>query len=404
MKVLIYYDKKQLKPVGGPSGYLYNLYSELIKSNIDYVNFINYNDTDKTKNHYIYNFFKQCYLKIVPKKIKELLGLYEKSMRKRIFSSDKKIAKIDISKYDIVHFHSTLDMYLAKDSLENYGGKVILTSHSPKVGYKEMLDYLTTPRKYLKKRNYFDKYEIIDEYAFNRADWIIFPTPEAEECYYNTWDKYKLIKEKNKEKYLYLPTGINAVKIFESKTAVRKKYNIPDDAFVISYVGRHNEIKGYKDLLVIGEKVLSKYKNVYFLIGGVEEPIKGLNDKRWIEVGWTDKPHDLINASDLFILPNKETYFDLVFLEVLSTGKTMLVTNTGGNKYFKKFKNTGIFYYEYQDYNSVLENLDNIMHSNIEKFEKNNKALFKDNFTSAVFAQNYLNILKKIGDNKNEKI
>ena len=33
----------------------------------------------------------------------------------------------------------------------------------------------------------------------------------------------------------------------------RKKYGIPDNAFVISYAGRHNEIKGYADLKRLGE-------------------------------------------------------------------------------------------------------------------------------------------------------
>ena len=43
---------------------------------------------------------------------------------------------------------------------------------------------------------------------------------------------------------------------------------------------------------------------------------------------WTNDPHSLINASDMFILPNKETYFDLIMLEVLSMGKIVLATNT----------------------------------------------------------------------------
>lgn len=47
-----------------------------------------------------------------------------------------------------------------------------------------------------KNKEEYDKLKIVDEYAFNRANYIIFPTKEAEECYYNTWPDYKDIKEK----------------------------------------------------------------------------------------------------------------------------------------------------------------------------------------------------------------
>ena len=41
MKVLIYKDIADLGPVGGPSGYLYNLYNGLKKNNIEDIEFIN---------------------------------------------------------------------------------------------------------------------------------------------------------------------------------------------------------------------------------------------------------------------------------------------------------------------------------------------------------------------------
>ena len=55
------------------------------------------------------------------------------------------ISKVDLSEYDIVHFHKTMDIMEAKQSLESYKGIVMLTSHSPEPLSKEIWD------------NYFDK-------------------------------------------------------------------------------------------------------------------------------------------------------------------------------------------------------------------------------------------------------
>ena len=66
---------------------------------------------------------------------------------------------------------------------------------------------------------------------------------------------------------------------------------------------------------------------------------EGLKTDHWIEVGWTNDPHSLIAASDVFVLPNHETYFDLILLEVLSLGVPVVMSRTGGNKFFEQFNN-----------------------------------------------------------------
>lgn len=395
MKVLIYYKENELKPIGGPSGYLYNIKNELNKIDMKDIYFIK-DDESNTRKKTIKDRLKRIYIKYIPRKIQIRLGFYEKSMRKKIFNSKSLTTNINIDEYDIIHFHSALSMYLIKDSLKNYKGKVLLTSHSPKISHKEMIDGFATMKMYKKNKNYYDAYEVIDEYAFNRADYIIFPTKEAEECYYNTWEKYKTIHQNNRDKYIYIASGINGITIDKSKAEVRKKYGIPDDAFLISYVGRHNEVKGYDHLLEIGKAALNKFENLYFIVGGIEEPLKGLKHERWVEVGWTNRPHDLINSSDLFILPNKETYFDLIFLEVLSVGKTMLVTNTGGNKHFKKYKNAGIFYYDYGNTEEAIKKIGNIISKKLMEYEIINKEIMMNNYTVSIFVKKYIDVLNNI--------
>ena len=192
-------------------------------------------------------------------------------------------------------------MYAVRDSLKKYNGKIILTSHTPKPYHLEIFQDAFTDfeRKiFNNKRHNFMR---IDEFAFNRADFIIFPCEEAEAPYQNNWENYIDIKKRNLNKYRYLLTGIKPCLPKITKVEVLKKYNIPEDAFVVSYVGRHNETKGYDQFKKIGEKILAENEDTYFLIAGNETPLTGLNHKRWIEVGWTNDPHSLIAASDVFV-------------------------------------------------------------------------------------------------------
>lgn len=262
MKALIYFDKKYLKPVGGPTGYLYNLQQELANQNIEYVEFLNIEETK----------LKRIFKKL-PKKVQKFYQSVKRyknrnKILKDILDCKERKSTIDISKYDIIHFHSSKSMYMIKDSLENYNGKVLFTTHTPKASFKEIIEDDTFPKEYLKHKKEYDRLEIMDEYAFNRADYIIFPCEDAEEPYFNTWKNYKEVKKKNKDKYLYIPTGIIPTERLDNSSEIRRKYNIPQDAFLISYIGRHNSIKGYDKLKEIGEKILSEDNNIYFIIAG----------------------------------------------------------------------------------------------------------------------------------------
>ena len=75
-------------------------------------------------------------------------------------------------RYDMIHFHSIDAMYLCRKTLENYKGKVILTSHSPCAKYKEKLAWLN-PVDYKLFKKWVEKIEMMDAYSFNRADYII---------------------------------------------------------------------------------------------------------------------------------------------------------------------------------------------------------------------------------------
>ena len=385
-KVLIFYPEESLGPVGGPAGYLYNLRMGLQSCKNDEFEITFFNKAPRPLRETVKQKDK------VPKRLREL----RRAVKDIRYDKERYPYYPEFSDYDMIHFHSTDRMFLCRDSLKDYRGKVILTSHSPCVMYKEKLTWLN-PFDYKLFKKKIDRIENVDLYAFERADTVIFPCPEAEEPYYNTWDKYASIRDEKKLKYM--TTGIVGCTAKVARSEIRKKYNIPEDAFLISYAGRHNEIKGYADLKQLGEKLLKEHQDVYFLIAGKEEPLTGLEHERWIEVGWTKDPHSLIAASDVFVLPNRETYFDLILLEVISLGVPMVLSDTGGNKHFKRYGSGGfMFYRTLEEAAQKLAQLRAMPLSERAALGAQVKDIFEKDYNIGVFAENYIKTLKETAD------
>ena len=393
--VLIYYKKEDLAPTGGPRGYLYNLNKGLEKIQNSDVN-VSFLESTSRKGLKGDKTIKDKYEKL-PLSIKNLYRKYGRYTEYRALKACVPCLKLeDISSYDAIHFHDVFSVYRNRKILECYKGKVIITTHCPKPPHFEKVEDMYSEierRLYGKKHLAF--YESCVKYAFKRANHIIFPCKEAEEPYYKHWDYYSVIHENYDYKFEYLPTGLQDClpKVKFTREEVRKKYNIPLDAFVISFVGRHNAVKGYDILRNIALSL--KDENIYFLIAGEEAPLTRPNVNNWREIGWTKDPYSIIKSSDLFILPNKETYFDLVLLEVLSLGTAVLISRTGGNKFFSTL-NSGIQLYDNEKQaieiiSACSQSMDKINEMGIK-----NRQLFESMFTDISFAQNYLELLGKL--------
>ena len=386
MKILIWQHKNKIAPTGGPSGYLSNLLPEFNKSEIEFTFLPDLMDENSNKSQ-----FKR----LMRKNLKFVLDLITV---RRLMNAHTNI-DIDINQFDVIHFHNTLELYKAREILDGYDGKIILTSHSPKPFHMEVIDddLKMSPKQKIMFKKQIEQLKAIDVFAFTNANYLIFPCEEAEEPYINNWKWYRNFREENRRKYKYIPTSAKPATYLVGRSELRKKYGIPDDAILISYVGRHNETKGYDKLLEIGSRILQRNDNVFFIIAGKEEPLKGLDDSRWIEVGWTKDPHSLVHASDIFVLPNKETYFDLVLLEVLSLGKPVLASNTGGNKYFKNYKPNGFEYFNSVDEAiQKLENQIKLSQEELIALGDLNKAIFDRDFKTSNFIEKYEAILREV--------
>lgn len=387
MKVLFYMKKSSLAPKGGPAAIGYYYLNEKIKRSDDVINFI---ESDVKSPQSV-----ESKINRLPAILKSLVNdlTIIRSFYQLLYGKPKKPI-VNLDEYDIIHFHSTRNLFQIRDSLKDYKGIVVLTSHSPVPYALELIDKL--PSKYrwmfpnLKRR-----LEYMDYYSFKRADYIMFPCPQAEEPYMSNWNKYSGIKDSKSKSYRYVLTGIPQAVAQRDRNDVLKELGIPQGSFIVNYVGRHNTLKGYDNLRIIGEKILSKHKDTWVVVAGIESPLKRYKHDRWHEIGWTNQPHSYINAADVFVLPNKETFFDIVMLEVLSLGTIVVASRTGGNKFFEGCK--GVFLYDSVDEAvCIIEQIKNMKPEDRELLKNSNKELYSEMFTVKHMYDQYLDMIKDL--------
>lgn len=391
---------------GGPPTYLYNLKQSVVNNKLgDSIIFladlISAQDSKENKKIQRTQYRRQFLKKIFEEFGKKnnlfnnlIIFLFIMRLWFGIYTVNKFI-RSSLNTYNYIHFHSVFTMCLCKKMLRQFKGKIILTTHCPELPHLEYLHDLGISLKNVWRINL--KYlELFEKIAFAKADYMIFPCKEALESYYNTDEYFENIITENKVKYL--PTCIMPASYKLPRNSIRSKYGIAESEVVLIFIGRHNVIKGYDLLLEFGKYVLSNYNNVTFVIAGKQYPLEGLHNDKWLEIGWTDDPYSLINASDLFILPNKETYFDLILLEVLSLGKSVLLSYTGGNKYFERYNLTGLMYFEKCNITDMIDVFEK-NYKNVQLWDSYgslNKKMFEDNFNINMFSDNYANIINEL--------
>lgn len=385
MKVLVHVNEKYLLPKGGAGAVCYYYNEEQKKRGENILDFL----PNSPEPNHNYNIFQRLI-----KKISSYFIVFRK-----LYLKPKPTGR-NYDNYDIVHFHDTNSLYWALADLKNYKGKVLLQSHSPQPLAEEQYDSMDKKLKFLYP---FAKsmYKKMDKIAFERADYLIFPCPEAEEPYQKSLSYFGRIHETRPSEFKYVLTGIPESKAKRNRQDVCDELNIPKSDFIISYVGRHNEIKGFDILKKIANELFSEFPNMWVVSAGKEEPIKRLEHAQWKEIGWTTDAHSYISASDVFVLPNRETYFDIVMLEVLSLGKIVVASRTGGNKFFENKKLKGVFLYDSID--DAIEIFKKIYAMSIDERKQlgqENFEFYKKHLTVSSMYNNYLQILNEVINEK----
>jgi len=401
MKILIWTKNISLVNKGGPNGYCYNIKSYLDEHPCEEIDFypgtICLSDCNKKNALSCKTSLKRKIYHFIQKNryIDFIITIYI------LFFQKKKLSVDDLNllkKYDFVHIHGSYEMLRTFFNYRSSKTKVILTTHTPQPLIDEEVGrFRVQPlfKIFPFLRTYFLKKEVK---AYQKADLVMFPVPDAREPYVNNSLYHKEIFKLIENKTFYVPTAINKLKTKPENKHSLDKYNIPRNALKVCYVGRHNDVKGYGMLKQIALHTWEQNPNVYFVIGGKEEPLKGLNDSRWIELGWVNTC-ELLNEIDAFILPNKETYFDIILLEVLRQGVPVVISKTGGNKWFEDKNVSGIHCYNYDDKEEcsrILKQLYDDKNKGLLIHQKiANEQFFKENFYMPKYIDRYVSELKK---------
>lgn len=397
MKVLIFNKSLPPKNIGGPCGYMFNIaeYLKIYPANIDfYPNSINPSFFQKLNNK-IERIIRDSFKK--SNKFNCLKDLFLFYYYKKPLSREEILY---INTYDFIHIHSVIHYLRYFYKSKRIHSKLIVTTHSPEPFVDEVFEnygYSEWLNKHNWVRDFFIKKELK---VYKDCFRIMFPVPEAKEPYINSSVLYNDCFKELNSKFFYVPTAVNNINRCTINNHILNNHKISDTDFSICYIGRHTQVKGYDDLLRMSEHVWKQFPEARFVIGGKEGPIyNSITDDRWIELGWVNTS-ELLNEVDVFVLPNQETYFDLILLEVLRQGTPVVLTRTGGNKWFESKGLEGMLFYDYgnaSEFLNCLERVKEIKDSGrMDDIKKSNMKFLQSEFNMPLYIERYLGELKKL--------
>lgn len=395
MKRILIWDKGlPLANTGGPAGYLWNLKAYLDTCATDSkIQICFYSDTI-TERPIKISIFDRCINYIFRK-----LGFNTLASLYSMYFAHSELSDIEIDQiksYDFVHIHSLPFILRYGLQLKKHGIRIIYTTHTPElmvdeVVYNSYQQMSQIERKLICRKKFVNR----ELFAYKLADYIMFPVKGVEECYTGKSESMKRYFSST-SKIFYVPTAILDSHPEPSAQKILAQYNIPSNAKIICYVGRHTTVKGYEYLKQIANKIFKKRNDVYFVIGGSKGLSEPLKHSHWIELGWVNT-HQLLKEVDVFILPNQQTYFDIIALEVMRAGVPLITTPTGGNKYLENINNDGITFIPKSDVERAVEHIEMTIESDLKQKGFKCRSLYLDNFTFKQYLDNYshqVNLLK----------
>jgi glycosyltransferase involved in cell wall biosynthesis len=359
---------------GGPSAYLWNL-KEGFKQ-------INFDDCIFISNKHLLPFpdFKNE---------NELISAFNIWFENNIVELYKR-HKREIDNAKILHFHSPIELYyfyklFAKSKImrEKY---FVLSFHMPELPSQEVPGWFG-----LSKDSVPTFSKIIDDIfieSIKIANHIVLPNRYVLECY-NGINLDKLMEQK---KISYIPTGVPVVM---KAPQDRRKFNIVEDEIIIGYLGRRNHIKGFDIFLQIIDRLNEEKIKFKALVAGRGERLIKSNV---LDLGIINDINSFFGLIDILIVPNRQTFFDLVILEAISSGTPVITTRIGGNKYFQEHEIPVILcdpVNVVEEMVKVIKDLGNNK-SKINDLAKKLQKAYKEMFSLKKFAEEYSNLYKDL--------
>lgn len=144
----------------------------------------------------------------------------------------------------------------------------------------------------------------------------------------------------------HTPNGVDSEKFKRPDEAesltIRKQYNIPQDAQVVTYIGRMTREKGILEFLEAFDSVAENNEKAYALIVGpqlsserdqLQTELKKRIASRSQQIqllGYTDDVAGILKCTDLFCLPSYREGLPVSIIEAMMSGCAILTTNVRG--------------------------------------------------------------------------
>lgn len=211
------------------------------------------------------------------------------------------------SAFSVVWFHDVLNLYACSDLIGEHQ-TVILQPHTPQLASEEEA---ANGRSIDEVRWVQDA----ERASFNRADYVVLPNAGAKSIYTSLF--------REDQKFKYIASGCQKPPF---------RFQIPLDSNLIFYlfIGRRNLIKGFDIVLEAFKEVYESDKNVRLILVGEGEVIEHAGI---IDIGFSSEPGSWLRSCDYMINANRQSYFDLSFMEAVSLGTPILYSQTGGHSF-----------------------------------------------------------------------
>lgn len=227
---------------------------------------------------------------------------------------------------DLVHTHASLAGRIAA---KLHGCRVVHSRH-----------YCVYPPNV--KDTQFPRKQITGFVNHFLSDAIIATAPEVKKGLMETGTRGSHIST--------ICNGVPPVREFspEERTAIRAKYGIKPDAFVISQIARLAEVKGH-DYTLDAAKILREHPDITVLLAGdgplenhIQQRIKIENIPNVRMTGFIADIDEIINITDIQINSSFTETTCLSLLEGMTIGIPAVATNAGGNPFTIKHGKNGL--------------------------------------------------------------
>lgn len=115
----------------------------------------------------------------------------------------------------------------------------------------------------------------------------------------------------------------------------------------VTYVGRLESVKGYRDLLTAAQKICQQRQDIQFLLvgdtAGKEMLVSKYQSERIKFLGFRKDIPSILKASDIFVMPSYAEGLPNALMEAMASQNACLTSRVGGMKILIKPEETGIF-------------------------------------------------------------